>query len=276
MTAPPQGRDLRVAIAVGVLLAALFVGTLAWHPYAFLSFVAVVVVVALLELDTVLRARGTTPATPVAIVAGLTMLYGAYARGAGGQLLGLAVLLVGGVGWLEGRWWRRPVPPQRAAAELGVTALVGLWVPFLASHLGLLLAREDGVAYVTVTVALTVVSDVGGFAVGSALGRRRMAPSISPGKTWEGFAGGLAAVLVAALAVPAALPALGLGAALALGLVVCVAATLGDLAESLVKRDLGVKDLGTILPGHGGIMDRIDAMIFAVPAVHMLLLAIGI
>jgi phosphatidate cytidylyltransferase len=263
-----------VAIAVGVAMAGLFLGTVWWDAYAFLTLVAVVVVLGLLELDVAFRARGLQPATPVAILAGLIMLYGAYVAGPTGQALGLAILLPATLGWLlRGA----DAASGRRVAELGATVLACLWVPFLASHVALLLARApDGRWYVLATVALAVTNDIGAFGFGFFLGRHRMAPSISPAKTWEGFAGGLGAVLALAAGVTAALPGFDLFTALALGLVVSLAATLGDLAESLVKRDLGVKDLGRILPGHGGIMDRVDAMIFAVPAAHLLLLALGV
>ncbi len=269
---PPRGRNLPVAIGVGAALGALFFVTILWDPYAFLTFVALIVVVGLVELDAAFRACGLHPATPVAVGAGLTMLYGAYAAGRDGQALGLIMLLSGSMAWVL---LRRPT--GRAASELGATCLMGLWVPFLASYLGLLLAREPyGPWYVTATIALTVSNDIGAFAVGYHLGRRRMAPSVSPAKTWEGFAGGLGAVLAIAAVLIGGFPGFDRPTALALGVAVCVAATLGDLAESMVKRDLGVKDLGHILPGHGGIMDRVDAMIFALPAAHLLLLALGI
>lgn len=267
-----SGRNLPLAFASGIVLAGLFLGSLALDPVAFLAFVGVLLVLALLELDIAFRSRGRRPGTPVAIGAGLVMLFGAYLNGASGQTLGLALLLFGAVAWaLLDRG------EASVGANLGATVLITVWVPFLASFMGLLLRRPDGVWLLIAVVALSVGSDIGAYFVGSRFGRRRMAPSVSPAKSWEGFAGGLVAALVIGLALGAPLvPGLGLVEAGLLAVVVVLASTLGDLTESLVKRDLGVKDLGRMLPGHGGIMDRVDAVIFALPAAHLMLLALGL
>ncbi len=266
----PRGRNLPVAIASGVTLAVLFIGSLAVHPYAFLAFFTVLVVVAVFEVVAGLRTRGLRPATPVVLGAGAVTFFGAYATGPAGQTLGLALLVLGGLAWLlvdPGR--------ERLGADLAATCLVGLWVPFLASFIALLLARPDGEWAVLATVALAVTNDIAAFAFGSRFGRHPLAPSVSPAKTWEGFAGGLLTVLVLAGLVTANVPGFDVPTALALGVAVCLAGTVGDLAESMVKRDLGVKDLGGILPGHGGVMERADAIIFALPAAHLLLLGLG-
>lgn len=267
------GRNLPVAIAVGVALAALFLGTLAVGPYLFLTFVAAILVVAQMELDSAFRAHGSRPATPVAIGAGLVMLYGAYANGEPALVTGIVVLALGGMVWTLLDSQRRSV-----AASLGATYLIGMWVPFLASFIGLLLRAgggdQSGELLVMAVVALTVANDVGAYAFGNRLGRHKMAPRVSPGKTWEGLAGGLVTVLaLAGLATSRVIPALGVWGAMALGVGIVVASTFGDLCESLVKRDLGVKDLGWVLPGHGGVMDRIDAMLFALPVAYVILVA---
>lgn len=264
------GRDLRAAIAVGLTLAALFLATLLANPYAFLTFVAVCAVLGMIELDRAFRAQGWRPATPVAVGAGLISLYGAYTNGAAGQSLGLVLLLLGTLAWTL-----LDADRERVAGSLGATCLMGLWVPGLASFVGLLLARPDGQWVVAAVVALTVTADIGAYAFGSRFGRHRLAPSVSPAKSWEGFAGGLFAVLVLAALLIARLRGFDLVGALVLGVGVTVAATVGDLAESMVKRDLGVKDLGGLLPGHGGIMDRADALLFALPVAHLLLAATG-
>lgn len=277
-----SGRNLPVAIVSGVVLAAVAVTSLFWSPWAFLVFVAVLIGIALLELDVVLRARGLRPATPVAAAAGLVAFFGAFARGPVAQALALVLLVVGTIAWAlllppphEGEWGTDE-PAGRVSADVGVTCLIALWVPFLASFLPLLLARPDGRWYVLAAIALTVSNDIGAFAFGSRFGRHKLAPSVSPAKSWEGFAGGLATVVVLAAAVTAQLPGFDLQVALAFGVAAALAGTLGDLAESLVKRDLGVKDLGRILPGHGGIMDRVDAIIFALPATHLTLVLFGL
>jgi phosphatidate cytidylyltransferase len=150
-----------------------------------------------------------------------------------------------------------------------------LWVPFLASYAGLLLARPEGHWYVMACVALSVSGDIGAYGFGYGFGKHKMAPSISPAKSWEGFAGGLLTVLVVAALITSNVPGFDMALALIFGACCFLAGTAGDLAESMVKRDLGVKDLGGIVPGHGGIMDRADAVIFALPVAHLVLTAFG-
>lgn len=279
------GRNLPVAIASGIVLAVLFLGTLYLSHWAFLAFVAVIVVIALLELDGAFRSHGLRPATPVAMGAGFVMFFGAYATGPSAQSLGLVLLVLGTLAWALLDPHRPPgeldptlrtsLGTGRITGNLGATCFMTLWVPFLASFIGLLLARDNGAWVVMATVALAVSHDIGAFAFGSRFGRTKMAPSVSPAKSWEGFAGGVATTLVIAALITSRGPGFDIPMALALGLGVAVAATIGDLAESLVKRDMGIKDLGTIIPGHGGIMDRVDAIIFALPTAHLVLLALG-
>lgn len=269
-TRQPPGRNLPVAIASGVALAAAFIGTLLYHPLAVLAFVVVLAVIALLELDVAFREQGLRPATPVAVSAGMVMLFGTYFGGSSAQSLGLVLLVVGALAWTLLDRARR-----RVLASLGATLLMALWVPFLVSFLGLLLLRDGGAWLLLATVTISVINDIGAFAVGTRFGRRKLAPSVSPGKTWEGFAGGMATALVLALAVGPLTPGLDAPTAVLLAVGVVIASTVGDLSESLVKRDLGIKDLGRLIPGHGGIMDRADSIIFALPTAHLLLLALG-
>jgi phosphatidate cytidylyltransferase len=275
------GRNLPLAIASGVALAAVFLATLWLSAWLFLTFVAVLIVIGLLELDVVLRGKGLHPATPVAAAVGLIAFYGTYARGAIAQSLALVLLVVGTVAWVlllpppePRRIGERP--KGRVTADVGATCLIALWVPFLASFLSLLLVRPDGRWYVLATIGLAVVNDIGAFAAGSRFGTHKLAPKVSPSKTWEGFAGGIALTAVVAVGIVGQFPGFDWLVALVFGLAVAVAGTLGDLAESLVKRDLGVKDLGRVLPGHGGIMDRVDAIIFALPVAHLTLVLFGL
>ncbi|QBI18955.1 phosphatidate cytidylyltransferase [Egibacter rhizosphaerae] len=282
------GRNLPVAIVSGLALAGLFVGSVWWSPWALLVLVAVIVVIALAELDGAFVDAGLRPATWVAAAAGLVMLFGALALGPLGQVVGLVLLVLGAAlaplfeagnggtdhadgGRAPGRT-PTPGPSRRSVSSIGATVLMGLWVPFLGSFIGLLAGREHGFWVVLAVIALTVSYDIGAYGFGVGFGRHRLAPRISPGKTWEGAAGGLAVVLLLAGFVTARLPGFDLPTALLLGAGIVPAATVGDLLESLVKRDLGVKDLGRVLPGHGGIMDRVDAILFALPVAHLLLL----
>jgi phosphatidate cytidylyltransferase len=280
------GRNLPVAIASGVVMAVVFLVTIFWSPWAFLVFVFVLVVIGLLELDSAFRAHGLRPATPVALGAGVVMFFGAYAGGESAQSLGLVLLVLGTLAWAlldpggpggqEHHVPARSLGTGRITGNLSATCFMTLWVPFLASFIGLLLARENGAWYVMAPVALAVSNDIGAFAFGSRFGRHKLSPSVSPGKSWEGSAGGVLTVLVLAALITSRVPGFDMTTALALGLGVAIAATIGDLAESLVKRDLGVKDLGNIIPGHGGIMDRVDAIVFALPVAHLVLTAFGI
>lgn len=267
---PATGRNLPVAILSGVLLAVGFLGSIAIDPYLFLAFVAIILVVGLLEIDIAVRRAGVRPATPVALVSGLLMFFGTYVAGNVALVVGCGVLTLGTLLWVLVDRSRRYVTNSIAS-----TLFMTLWVPFLASFIGLLLARPDGKWYVMATVAYAVSSDIGAYAFGSAFGRHRMAPTISPSKTWEGFVGGVLTVLViAAFVTPVVVAALEPWQALILGGVIAIAATVGDLVESMIKRDLGIKDLGRVVPGHGGVMDRVDGLLFAIPAAHLVLLAL--
>ena len=146
-----------------------------------------------------------------------------------------------------------------------------LYVPFLASFVALLLHSHDGVQRVLTFIAVTIASDIGGFAAGVLFGRHPMAPVVSPKKTWEGFAGSAVASLLVGVACITWLLEDDWWVGLVLGAVAVVAATLGDLAESLIKRDLGIKDMGTLLPGHGGIMDRLDSLLATVAVAYLVL-----
>ena len=264
------GRNLPVAIASGVLLAAIFLGTLFVSITGFLVFWAVLVVIALFELDKAFRTQDLRPALPVAVGAGLVLVFGAYYGGPAAQSFGLVLLLLGAMAWTLVDTRR-----DHVAASIGATVLMGLWVPFLASFVGRLLTRPDGIWYVMAAVALTVSGDIGAYGFGSAFGKHKMAPSISPAKTWEGFGGGLLTVLVVAALIMSRVPGFDLALALVFGVGAFLGGTAGDLAESMVKRDLGVKDLGGIVPGHGGIMDRADAVLFALPVAHAILTLFG-
>ena len=266
------GRDLPVAIGVGIGMAVGFLGTLLWHPVAFLVYVGLFIGVALTELDGAFGVTKQRPPTAAALIALPVMLIGAYLVGPeainagviGGLLLGFVITMATN-------------DRGQTVSRMAALGLMLIWVNATASILGLLLQREDGPWYVMAIIALTVTNDIGAFAFGRSFGTRPLAPSISPKKTWEGLLGGLATtMLMAGLVTATLVPGVDVVGALALAVVVVLAATAGDLAESLVKRDLKIKDLGRLLPEHGGVMDRVDAMLFALPAGYAVLVAVGI
>ena len=266
---PSAGRNLPLAVGSAVLFAVLFLASAVVSKWALLAFVALAVVIAVLEVDAALRIAAARPPTAVVLVAGLAMLAAAFVYGARGQLAAVVVMVLAVVAWtLADR--ADPAPLHSAGSGL----LIGMWVPFLASFIALLLRRPDGQWYVILTVLLTAASDIFAYAVGYRFGRHKLAPAVSPAKTWEGVAGGMVgAMVVGAVAGPLLIDELFVGHAVALGALVAIVAVIGDLAESAVKRSLGVKDLGRLLPGHGGMMDRVDAMLFTLPVAHIVLLA---
>lgn len=256
------GRDLPVAIVVGLVLAALFLGSIFWDPLAFTVVVALFVSAAAIESAAELRRIGVPTAVPAVLLGGLVTVFGAYRSQHAGQAAGVLVLFLGGLVWLLADPDRRDV-----VLTLGMTLLLGIWTGFLGSFGVLLVNRpDDGAIAVLAVIGAAIFGDIGGYAVGVRFGRHKIAPSVSPNKSWEGLVGGLVlASVLAALVLPRFgdlfTPATAAGVA-----VVCVlAGFVGDLAESMVKRDLGIKDLGSILPGHGGILDRVDAILLAMP-----------
>ncbi|MEV8124921.1 phosphatidate cytidylyltransferase [Streptomyces sp. NPDC085944] len=268
---PPQkksaGRDLGAAIGVGVGLGVVIIASLFVVKEVFVGVIAVAVVVGLWELTKRLEERKgiKAPLVPLA-VGGAAMVVAGYARGAEGAwvamaLTALAVLV-----------WRMTEPPEGYLKDVTAGLFAAFYVPFLATFVAMMLMADDGAWRVLVFLILTVVSDTGAYAVGWRFGRKKLAPRISPGKTREGLLGAVAFAMVAgALCMQFLIDDGTWWQGLLIGLAVAVSATLGDLGESMIKRDLGIKDMGTLLPGHGGIMDRLDSLLPTAPVVWLLL-----
>ncbi|MEP7160295.1 MAG: phosphatidate cytidylyltransferase [Dermatophilaceae bacterium] len=264
---PKAGRNLPAAIAVGVILGGLIVGSLWFHPAAWVAFYTVAVLIGVGELTRAFaHAKVRVPLVPC-LVGTAAIGPAALVGGPGALLLVTTACLLGLVLWRSARGL------DGAARDVSAGAFVIGYGPFQAAFTALMVAIPgDGPLRVVTFVLVTVSSDIGGYAVGVLAGKHPMAPSISPKKSWEGFAGSCAAcVMCGAISVPALLGGAAWAGAL-FGLVMVVLGTIGDLVESMIKRDLGVKDLGTILPGHGGLMDRIDSLLVAAPAAWLLLL----
>jgi phosphatidate cytidylyltransferase len=267
---PPEsrsraGRNLTAAIGVGLGLASVVLLSLyVWKP-AFLGVVALAVVLGLWELSNALAAdRIRVPVVPIA-VGGLAILVAAYAGGSEPMMVALALTV------LATMVWRLPEDPPGYVRDLTSAIFATLYVPFLAGFAALLLRADDGADRVVVFILLTVLSDVGGYVAGVLFGKHPMAPHVSPKKSWEGFAGsGLFCAVGGAAILPLLLDGSPLAGA-AIGIAVMLTATLGDLGESMIKRDLGIKDMGSLLPGHGGIMDRLDSLLPAAPVTYLLL-----
>ncbi|GAA1014552.1 hypothetical protein Aple_047550 [Acrocarpospora pleiomorpha] len=259
------GRNLPAAIGVGAVLAALVIGSVYTVKPLFLVVVMVVVGVGVHELVKAFGSRQIRVPL-VLLLAGLAaMLAGAY-YGGPVSLVGsfaVTVLVLLGVRTFQGA--------DGFVRDATASVFVAVYPALLAGFVALLLRPDDGAGRVVTFVAITVASDIGGYVAGVLFGRHKMSPIISPKKTWEGFAGSaLACVVVGAWLVSWLLGgALWQGAILGAVMVVC--ATIGDLIESIIKRDLGIKDLGTLLPGHGGAMDRLDSLLFALVPCWLLL-----
>lgn len=258
------GRNLPAAIAVGVVLAALFVGSLLVDPWALTAVVIAVTALATWEAGTRLAETDRVVARPVLVVAAVLTGVATHVLGVQGQLLGVLVLVLGAFAWELAS-----APRQRVVAKLGTTVMLGLWVVFLASYAILLITRDEGGAAAILAVAGgAILGDIGAYAVGRLVGRTRIAPTVSPNKTWEGLVGGLATAAVAGWFVLPLVDEVLFGdpvVAAAVAALAALAGFFGDLAESMVKRDVGLKDLGAMLPGHGGMLDRIDGLLFALP-----------
>jgi phosphatidate cytidylyltransferase len=268
---PPgrAGRDLGAAIGVGLGLGgAILASLLIWRP-AFLAVLGAAVLVAVVELTRALEKGAFRPPLVPLLVGTGAMEFLAWTRGPTGLVVGflvtaLAVLL-----------WRLAGGPAGYLGDVAAGVLVALYVPLLAGFAVLLLVPEDGATRVVVFIATVVASDVGGYAAGVLFGKHPMAPTISPKKSWEGMAGSiLACVLVATPIIVLGLGGPWWGGAI-FGAALAATATTGDLAESLIKRDLGIKDMGNLLPGHGGIMDRLDSLLPSAAVAYLLLALIA-
>ena len=258
------GRNLPVALAVSLGLGALVLVTLLTVKVAFLALVAVIVGVALWELSHVLMTHQIMlPVIPVGV--GGAVVYGlGYWRGPEAALAALALTFVLVLAW------RLPGGAHGYLRDVtaGVFALV--YLPTMAAFVALMLASRDGAHRALLFVILAVCSDSGAYFAGILFGRHLMVPTISPKKTWEGLAGSVTACLAAGAIGMAFLLHGRVWYGLVLGAAAAAAATLGDLVESMMKRDLETKDMSSLLPGHGGILDRIDGLLILAPVSWLL------
>jgi len=264
------GRDVPAAFLTGLVLAALALGSLAIGPAAFAVVAGFLVVWAQGELYRALQKRHHQPATALGLVAGALIMGAAYFRGEAAMLAVFALSIVGSFLW----YMATPAPHRKGTTtNVALTIFGTAYVPLLAGYGLVLLNGPDGRSLVLTVVALTFLYDTAAFVVGSWMGTRPLAPAISPKKSLEGAIGAtLVVILVSVSVIAATVDGMDLlSHSVGLALVVAVFAPLGDLAESLLKRDLGVKDMGSVLPGHGGVLDRIDSLLFVMPAAFMFL-----
>jgi phosphatidate cytidylyltransferase len=264
-TEPPKktsraGRDLPAAIAVGALLGAMAIGILNFAPIGWLPVLAVAMPIATYEVVRRLREAGySLPLIPL-LIGGQAMIWLTWPCGPAGLLGAYGGTIVVCMVWrLVGQGLGEQ--PVNYLRDISATVLLATWVPLFGSFTALLIFQDHG-GVRTFTVIVTVVfADIGGYVAGVLFGKHLMAPAISPKKSWEGLGGSLVFGITASVLTVAFLLDKPAWVGVPLGLMLVITGVLGDLVESQVKRDLGIKDMGTLLPGHGGLMDRIDAML---------------
>jgi phosphatidate cytidylyltransferase len=254
-----------MAILVGATLFGLVLASLLIRKEAWVGLVGAAAVLSVWELSRAFSAKEiSVPVIPLA-VGSLGMLVSAFVAGEDGLLVSFGLTVFGAL------LWRLIDGFEGAARDVTASVFTTAYVPFLAGFTVLMVAAPDGAWRVITFVLVTVASDIGGYAAGVLFGKHPMAPTVSPKKSWEGFGGSATTcVTVGILAVVFLLDGPWWAGA-AVGASAVVTATLGDLCESLLKRDLGIKDMGHLLPGHGGMLDRIDSLLLTAPVVYILL-----
>jgi phosphatidate cytidylyltransferase len=268
------GRDLPAAITSAVVLLVAIAVSLAFWKTAFMLIVAAAVVVAIWELHRGLLAKAIDVPEQPLMLGGVVMVVVAYFFGAPALVTATAVTALATMLWLL----RRGVAGYVQNATASVFVLV--YVPFLGSFVALMLREggawdfdrwDDGVKGIVVFILVTMASDVGGYVAGVLFGKHPMAPVISPKKSWEGFAGSLVTCVAVGVGLVVWMLEGDWWVGVALGLIAVVMATLGDLCESVIKRDLGIKDMSQVVPGHGGLMDRLDSLLATIAPIWLLL-----
>jgi phosphatidate cytidylyltransferase len=260
------GRNLGAAIAVGIALGAVIIATLLLYRPSFAIVVGVAVVYGCYELSIALRAGGVRVALPPVAAGAVAILAAAWFAGpdglGGAALAGVAAVLA---------WCFADGTPDTYVRRAGASAFVLLYVPALGGFAVLSTHASDGAARVLAFAVVVVCNDTGGYATGVLFGRHPLAPIVSKGKTWEGFAGSVAFGVAAGILLLTLTFHQAWWKGAVFGFALVVTATVGDLGESMIKRDIGVKDMGALLPGHGGVMDRLDSMLPCAAVGYLLL-----
>ncbi len=270
------GRDMRTAVLTGILVAVLVLVTFNIGTVLAMLLVAVVITLAAAEAYAAFRRAGHHPATLLGLAATLALALGTYNKGT--QALGLVFSLLFIFTIL---WFMAGVEKADPIKGIGSTVLVFAWVGVLGSFAALLLnpnlfPHRHGLAFLLAAIILVVGYDVSALFVGTSVGRRPLAPSISPNKTVEGLVGATVVTMLLSVIVVPWINPWSVGAGLTLGVLVSILCPLGDLAQSMIKRSLGIKDMGKLLPGHGGVLDRVDGLLFVLPATYFLVRAFNL
>lgn len=267
------GRNLPAAIGVGVVLGAALIVTLGWFPVGFQILVGVALALGALEVHQALKRLDMHSAIIPIVLGTLAIVIGAYFAGLADVGIPANTLMLALIGMtaLVALIWRMPKGERGYVRDSAASLFIIGYIPLLGSFVGLMLADDQGRMRVITFITVVVLGDIGGYVAGVLFGKHQMAPRISPKKTWEGFAGSV--VFGIAGAIPFVV--WGLGGAfwigILLGAVLVAVGACGDLIESLIKRDVGIKDMSSFLPGHGGVMDRIDSLLVAAPVAWLIL-----
>ena len=269
-----NGRDMRLAVGSGLALGVIALVCFSQGNLPALAIVLVVVLLAAAEAFAAFRRAQYHPATLLGLVATVSLMVETYNKGVAALPLILVMLVAATFVW----YLANVEPGADPVAGVTSTIFVFVWVGALGSFAALLVSPSlfpdrHGIAFLLAAVVVTVACDVGSLLVGSAMGRHPMAPLVSPNKTWEGFIVGALAAIVVAVVVVHFIHPWTISKALVLGVVVAVVAPLGDLSQSMIKRHLGLKDMGRLMPGHGGLLDRVDGLLFVLPATYFVVKA---
>lgn len=272
------GRNLLLAIGSGLLFGAAFLASLFIYKQLYMVLVLVLVTIAVLELAIAFRNSGRRVPRVGAALGGVLITVGAAFWQAQGMLLGLFAACVMLVIWrlVEGLVPAWEVPPKTLVRDVVSGLFVLIYAPFLGGFSILLVQLDRGEWWVFALVLVVVSVDIGAYAAGVTLGKHKMTPRISPNKTWEGFGGAAVMAIAAGVAISMLALAQPWWVGVILGVVVLLTATGGDLTESLIKRNLGIKDMSSWIPGHGGFLDRLDSLLPSAVGVYGVALALGV
>jgi phosphatidate cytidylyltransferase len=257
------GRDLILATAVGLAFGAVLLASLLFIKELFIPIALAIAVLGIFEITRALRGAGRRIDIIPQVVAGVAVVLAGYFAPVWLTWVTLLFAVVLVVVWRL--FAQMIVKDGRTYGDVLTDAVVGgfvqIYVPFLAALALMLLRQEGGQWWVLGFIAVAVASDTGAYAAGVAIGKHPMAPRISPKKTWEGFGGAVIAAIAAGVLLALFLLEIPWWAGAIFGVAILLSATLGDLGESMIKRDIGIKDMSSWLPGHGGLLDRVDSIL---------------
>jgi phosphatidate cytidylyltransferase len=262
----PQGRSLSKSIAVGLLLAAIFLSSLLMYKELFIVFLSISTAIGAWELSTALREKKWYVPRVPAVVGSVLIMPATYFGGPAIQWLASIAIVAALIVWrtVHLLFERRKANFQtlkRTVRDFGAAAFLVIYLPLTLSFGMLLLRRDDGQWWVLAFVTTVALIDSAGYLFGRIFGKNKLAPGVSPKKTWEGLAASIVFGTVSAVSFTVFVLGGQWWVGIVLAAALILAAVFGDLAESLIKRDLGIKDMSTLLPGHGGMMDRLDSML---------------